>query len=1137
MTELILFKASVIRNGFFNDSLQSWIPSGTGSWQFYRGYAQHNADGITDLTQYGVVHPTIKYTIKLKITGLAGGENLDISLGSGTTVSFTSDGSKLVEIVATEDLFQITASAGCGAKISNISVVEAPGSFMLDYYEDASLPTTHSIDDLRFPESRTTSYSKSIILPGTHNNHIAFGNIFELGIESTFNPNKESVIVVKQDGAETFRGTLCLNNIVEKNTGGNGFRAVDYNVSFIGALGSLFNKWGDLTLQNLDFSEFDHIYDGSHMVNSWAGYIKQNGSYVNNTTTTYTSPSISSIAPVTFNGDDRVEITFSGAHSFSIGDEVFGETSNNLLSGFQTVVDITSTSITLNLLWNALTDTANPSGTFSDFHFNGFGYIYPMIDMGTPNNESHQNNEVSGPPLIVGKNYIIKFIATGDSFGDVGAPVNFVGTQFKATGSTPANWANGSIVAPSSAENWRVSEFFPAIFIRGILQAAFKFAGYEFNAPIFDTRLFKRAILPFSNGEDFSISTTQQKQFTFRASMLDTVSQPSGHVIEYHYNLYPYSNNVPFNAAPTTFYPVSENYSATSPANTYVVASHHKIIQNDPNTGVVMAANVIPFNDDSTSPNNDAGNNYDETTLYVYEQSSGFQLTYSFSFSGTCWNYIKNPTAYDISLNPTGDLPDDFAGTGAPGIYSTAGNNGKLFGSATVPLPNSLPVYNERTDVEFKPYNAIAFQKSVNGGTTWTTVKVLSASGAGNGEYSSTFWNNTVVKGTCDITLEPFNLVRIVAYANAKVCALRSDGHPCVGASAGGSAGTGIGAGGTGGPVRMTIRIENAVFSNTLLSTGVIENMAFSIKSILPNIKISDFFLSIIQSHNCLVEPNKFDRKVMDIETRDDYYDNNAIDWTHKLDANKNLTQKPMAELNAKTYLYTYKADKDFYNDNYTTNWGGTLVRTYGDRRFEVDNDFVTNTNTTQLVFSPTPMVGSPVAYQDSDRVISAIYSLDTQGVVKRISTLRFLYLNIRGTDNAWNLSSSVQIPSDLDIRWGMVPTGFRFYPQAIHVDNHLTPNADLNFGTPFAYYYDAKVRTLNDLFNRFHKRFIEEITDRDSKNVEADLLITPVDMQILDFRHPIILRNHLLRLKKINEYDQTLKGTTLCEFIKIKRK
>lgn len=1209
MTEILLYKPTVIRNGFFtNYTTFSWSQSGTGTWTYEDGYAKHNNDGIATLTQNDVLFTGVTYRIKIKVASLTGGQTITVSAGGATNL-INANGVYEFDLTASSTYFSIIASSTFNGTVSNITVKESPGSYALDVTQEVSIPITYSIDDLRDPATRSTNFSKTISLPGTKNNNKIFNQIYEISGDCIFNPNKQCGCVVLNNGIQVFKGVLSLDNINRINSSStNKYDDISYDVTLIGTLGNIFNLWGDKTVAELDFSEYTHIFNRDNVYNSWYGVNIINGSS-NPNYTVGTAYTISSIASVTFEGQDRVKVTFTGTHTFNIGDIVLGQCSNNLLSGHQTVVDITSTTITLLLLWSALTDTTNPTGTFFLFNFEGFGYVYPMIDTGTVNNTTHENDHLINSTLVIGKNYIIVDFVPGDNFTNVGASSNVNGVSFTATGTTPTTWSNGTTIAGTDIANWRVNEFQPAIFAKEILDKAFESVGYNYTSTFLNSNIFKRLIVPFSKGKDFKLSNQDIQPLLFKATMADTMSSPNGHTKEHKYALYPYASVSPYNqgvglGAQYRFLSVNAIYSnymygtlgydasgnpgggggfgigadifikgvsykiisklgsddftnagAPSNANGTIwtstvsnnaagagvtwtgqsqiqvldpMASHHLICQNPVGCTAVLVGEV-PFNNEVY----DYGNNYNNST-YAYTQPAGYPpVTHTFYFSGICWNYVKDFYAWN---GISGDMPDDYAGTSAPGIYANPGVNGRYIGGIGSPT-STLPAAEESENPEWNPFNVIVFEK--HDGVTWVPIKYLSAVNTTTGNYSRNRWEESTITGSCDITLNAGEKVRMRYRANTKIVAIRSDGHPCVGPSAYGPGGSGgVGTGNYGGPVQMTLRIDNAQFFNRIKQINIEEGFTvpYDFNTVLPNVKIADFFKSIIQGFNLLVDKDKLDDTLLNIETRDSYYNNsNTIDWTNKLDISKAIILAPMGDLNAKSYIYSYSQGNDYFNTDYDTVWGSLNDRTYGDKIVNVDNDFVNSTNKTELIFNPTPIVGPDEAYRDSDRVISAIYATDNNGV-KKINSLNLLSYNIRGTDFAWNLISSVTSNKN-NVSWNIFTPVFKFYPQAIHLDNHLTPNVDLNFGVPQATYYTPAVYTENNLYEVYHKKYIEEITDRNSKIVTAYFHLNPSDILTLDFSKLIFMDGHLLRLKKIYDYDVNNNGTTKCEFIKVKDK
>ena len=64
-------------------------------------------------------------------------------------------------------------------------------------------------------------------------------------------------------------------------------------------------------------------------------------------------------------------------------------------------------------------------------------------------------------------------------------------------------------------------------------------------------------------------------------------------------------------------------------------------------------------------------------------------------------------------------------------------------------------------------------------------------------------------------------------------------------------------------------------------------------------------------------------------------------------------------------------------------------------------------------------------------------------------------------------------------------------YPYAGHFDDPFNPTLDINFGLVREVFYDDTLEDItvtdNNLYNKYHSKFIREITDKDSKLVECE--------------------------------------------------
>jgi hypothetical protein len=146
--------------------------------------------------------------------------------------------------------------------------------YELDITTGISNQITYAIDDLQNLDSKSTSFTKTIILPGTANNNTLFGNIFdfnnanfsdtlEKNVLYNFNAAKNAEARIEVNGLQIMKGVLRLLEIVQDNGG------IEYECSIFGELGGFINKLGNARLQDLDFSEYDHTYNTTNIVNSW----------------------------------------------------------------------------------------------------------------------------------------------------------------------------------------------------------------------------------------------------------------------------------------------------------------------------------------------------------------------------------------------------------------------------------------------------------------------------------------------------------------------------------------------------------------------------------------------------------------------------------------------------------------------------------------------------------------------------------------------------------------------------------------------------------------------------------------------------------------------------------------------------
>jgi hypothetical protein len=139
----------------------------------------------------------------------------------------------------------------------------------LDLYEDIDFSLNYAIADIREIDKLQSNFSYTITVPGTRNNATIFGNIYELGNDNIiFNPNKKAECQVWSEGNLQFDGFVQLNKIIR-----TGEEKVEYEITLLSSVGDLLGSIGSKFLEDLDFSEYNHMYSKSAITNSWTGNI------------------------------------------------------------------------------------------------------------------------------------------------------------------------------------------------------------------------------------------------------------------------------------------------------------------------------------------------------------------------------------------------------------------------------------------------------------------------------------------------------------------------------------------------------------------------------------------------------------------------------------------------------------------------------------------------------------------------------------------------------------------------------------------------------------------------------------------------------------------------------------------------
>jgi hypothetical protein len=272
-----------------------------------------------------------------------------------------------------------------------------------------------------------------------------------------------------------------------------------------------------------------------------------------------------------------------------------------------------------------------------------------------------------------------------------------------------------------------------------------------------------------------------------------------------------------------------------------------------------------------------------------------------------------------------------------------------------------------------------------------------------------------------------------------------------------------------------------------------------------------------MQAFNLYLDFDKNDPKKIIIESYNDYFNYGAsVDWANKIDLEKPVDINPISMVDGKRYIFRYKEDKDYYNQKYLNKY----AETFGTRRIDITNDFKKEDKINELIFSPTPNV----ANYTLSIAVPKIYKEQNGGNI--VPNIRMLYAGgVKNTGATWTYKQS-----------GLADQTMTTYGYCGHTDDAITPTKDLNFGVlqePY-YTYVASKFTTNNLYNRYHKNFILNVTSKNSKVMTAYLWLSPLDIQTFSFRKKYFIDNAYYIVNKIIDYNPYETQSTKVELIKI---
>ena len=326
----------------------------------------------------------------------------------------------------------------------------------------------------------------------------------------------------------------------------------------------------------------------------------------------------------------------------------------------------------------------------------------------------------------------------------------------------------------------------------------------------------------------------------------------------------------------------------------------------------------------------------------------------------------------------------------------------------------------------------------------------------------------------------------------------------------------------TTGTGTITVKLKSGAngtsFYSLLTNKAVQDGDVLLANSCLPNkIKQKDFLKSIIQMFNLQIEVDKNNPNNLIIETFDVFHAGGILNYENRTDLDKEQTNN-INTLDSKRYIFKYKADTDYYNTLFQTKYN----EPFGTENINVENEFSVAEKVNEVIFSPTPNVANyslgiivPKILKQENGVKSSVVPniriLTTGGV--KTSPNNYTYKSFGASDLITNQ-----------------------YLYVGHTNDPLNPTYDLNFGLPKEVFYTfiGTYFTDNNLYNRYHKNYILNISDRDAKFITKYLWVNSLDINKFSFRNRLFIDGSYYSVNRIENYTPLDETSTKYELIKL---
>jgi hypothetical protein len=340
----------------------------------------------------------------------------------------------------------------------------------------------------------------------------------------------------------------------------------------------------------------------------------------------------------------------------------------------------------------------------------------------------------------------------------------------------------------------------------------------------------------------------------------------------------------------------------------------------------------------------------------------------------------------------------------------------------------------------------------------------------------------------------------------------------------------------TGVTPSFSLSVSNTDFTFTASkNVALTDNSPISLNATIPDIKCSEFFKGILNLFYAYMSDPIYNpvtnKSTIYIDSFINYYEpqENYDNWTDLIDESKEITIQSNSLIEGNIYQYTFSEEKDVLNAKYRELVGIG----YGEKQLEIET-WMNGVVKFELPFNtyvPYKIENSQLIYPIVKDQTTDSNNVTTSKPYKGKGMLTF-YNGLRsGVVNIYNAEGSAT--GDWQIKYD--------FPMIHHLrfKDNLTnfytfePLFDLHFAPRNATFDGIKLVPDVNIFTKYHDKFVNEITSKNSKLVSLYLKLSYKDINELDFAKLKMIDGVLYRLNTIKDFDSDAYGTTEVELIK----